>query len=73
MSSQYNGLVFVRVYLCFGNSNEQSIYNWKQEIKLMIVCKTGVKGILVTIVTARPEMVYGKCNRRVAFVHQKTF
>ena len=50
VSSQYNGLVFVRVYLYFGNSNEQSIYNWKQEIKLMIVCKTGVKGILVTIV-----------------------
>ena len=26
-----------------------------------------------SIVTPRPERVYGKCNRRVTFVHQKTF
>ena len=24
-------------------------------------------------VTSRPERVYGTCNRRVPFVHQKTF
>ena len=37
MSSQYDGLVFVGVNLCLGDSKEQSIYDQRQEIKLMVV------------------------------------
>ena len=51
VSSQYDDKVFVSVYLCLGDSNEQSIYDQRQEIKTMVVCcRTRVKGILVIIV-----------------------
>ena len=37
VSSQYDSLVFVGVYLCLGDLNEQNIYDQRQEIKSMIV------------------------------------
>ena len=36
VSSQYNDLVFVGVYLCLGDLNEQSIYDQTQEIKSIV-------------------------------------
>ena len=37
VSSQYDGLIFVDVYLCLSNSNEQNMYDKRQEIKSIIV------------------------------------
>ena len=37
VSSQYNDLVFVGVYLCLGDLNEQSIYDQRQEFKSIVI------------------------------------
>ena len=37
VSSQYIDLVFVGVYLCLGDLNEQSIYDQRQKIKSIVI------------------------------------